>query len=1840
MFCCILNDIASAKVLYCRADKRFFSINKPNISYLTPVFKKVGSTQFSTKWLDYVADTIREANRVKHNKRNIDIKEATSLIDKGLIKTFNTVQMTQQESMLKWASELIHGKGNKFSSKYSKYSEKDMEIVQKFTRKFRKEQKAKMKRGLEMDVTLNEYIQSSMTSKKSTRLTKAMFLTDTRFTIKFGAEYFSFNPTSLIFTLRELFLSIADEDKHILYTALSKLHYGLPLELEKALRYVFSNAGFNNLPGWLGGKASSNDAFNKSVQYRERMQKELTRRQKKRRKGNQHQFDQLSNKKIREQRSRDFDRSKRDRKKKKDVYVPKLNKFAVRSLVKDLALKNFFLNKLSDKPSKGFGKKKLERFEDIWSQAKLDPSILMEHSDYQRIRSWGKDLMDLPEATAQLNVGESFWVYLLKVAATLTGVGAMCALTFNKLKEYIFEKIDTTSQMVKDRAVDIIYAGVSIFLFLRTEMSNKPLVLSMIAMYFAKDNIQSFCVKFMDRFSSSNKNGGRPRAQATGADINVFTSLYNLMLDTIGIKMPVEILKLSTQKVKNFSTLVHGLVGVDKLVKFLIKVVNNCKSYLSYYISYTGNEAYQERAEAWKEKASKLYGLRDSTKTMTFADASAVVSLYNEGSELLADMTKANTLEMVVASFTMMLGKLDGAYSRAMSTLQSGKPRKQPLCIGLYGDAGVGKSKFVDILIRHMHEVDRKINPDLPKFDEINLVYNKNPGEEFYDDYNFQKYVIFDDPFIVDNRNDTAKVVSEIIGCINVAPYNLRCADMNMKGTKPFMSEVVFITFNDDSNLGIKDETAYNRRYTCLFKARRLKKPSANVLIDPDCTEWDLVNVHTREVIETFNSRDMIKYVLELYSNYDNINKISSAPLARIIEEGGDIFSIKADSSIDANISTWFHESTKIYGNQGEEEEDIDLEDPMAQLNEVEEDPWDSDFWKKIEGNKVPSFSGDIIKYRFDFDQPEHFKQMLYNELSEDEYIARLKYVFEFHDGTTIKVNYHNNDSELFCRLKFTITEYDDGTKVYESKDWEATSKHWVQVNNIFTKMKKWYKEDDLIKITLLIMIEVSVWLAIGYGLRYVYRKIFAITNQGPYSGMRKSDERTAKRIPHTVRTVKPINKSKSVQKEVESQLSENAATFLNSKKNKRMFVKIHFGRDLKFTVNGIMVSPQKLITVRHGKNLIMNSDRVAISFCNEEDKIFEYDNDDVGYVESEQHDILMMTMPGTDLQCRPFIEMFIDESHIHAANFSSNLDEIYLHNGNFIANRLGNAYSAVNRKINGSNGVHYHYVIEGKSYSGKSGDCGRPLFYTSGSTIKIAGFRVAGGRNLGVYLPLFKEDILLMVNADLIPDAQGYPGDVPAERTQAVPKTTRIVESAIHGKIQEPTKAPAMLGVFERDGEIISPLKNAMKKIVSNHTRLDPQCLEAAGNAFLHKLPSHGKDFGPVSSEEAINGIIGDDRYQALNLSASPGHPFKYIKRNSKKRHWFDGEENQLHAKEGLVEEMEKIERGESTVIFTDTLKDEIQSLEKRREGRTRLFSVAPLHFVLRGRKLLMNFQAFMLDNFIKTGIPVGLNVHSCHWRLLYEELLKYPQFLNGDFKNFDQNIPYEICLLARDILMSLHSNPEEIEDFFNQIIYRVHWIGNKAYCRIGGNPSGQPFTTMFNSICNQLMIYYCFAKAYQRLFGKLPEDKHYYELYAVVYGDDNLIGVSDKISWFTMKVLASEMAEIGIVYTTPDKSEIGDLKFYSIKEVSFLKRTFFPKGGKILAPRPIEEVLETLNWVNGDLPWSQATSDNAQAVLDDLMHHGRETYELYYRKINKELTAAQCKKVFYRFDELWNDM
>jgi hypothetical protein len=170
-------------------------------------------------------------------------------------------------------------------------------------------------------------------------------------------------------------------------------------------------------------------------------------------------------------------------------------------------------------------------------------------------------------------------------------------------------------------------------------------------------------------------------------------------------------------------------------------------------------------------------------------------------------------------------------------------------------------------------------------------------------------------------------------------------------------------------------------------------------------------------------------------------------------------------------------------------------------------------------------------------------------------------------------------------------------------------------------------------------------------------------------------------------------------------------------------------------------------------------------------------------------------------------------------------------------------------------------------------------------------------------------------------------------------------------------------------------------------------------------------------------------------------------------------------------------------------------------------------------------------------------------------------------------------------------------------------------------GQPSGEPLTVEINSIVNSLLMRMVFFVIMDEEYPLMANPIFREFVRLATYGDDNALGVSDKIPKYNHTTIQAVFARWGIKYTMADK-EADSVPYQSIDDISFLKRSFreHPDLGIV---GPIEKVSITkcfYYWVrpkNTPLTFQQQFSEFVKSQTREALLHGPEYYDEFCSSI-----------------------
>lgn len=656
-------------------------------------------------------------------------------------------------------------------------------------------------------------------------------------------------------------------------------------------------------------------------------------------------------------------------------------------------------------------------------------------------------------------------------------------------------------------------------------------------------------------------------------------------------------------------------------------------------------------------------------------------------------------------------------------------------------------------------------------------------------------------------------------------------------------------------------------------------------------------------------------------------------------------------------------------------------------------------------------------------------------------------------------------------------------------------------------------------------------------------------------------------------------------------------------------------------------------------------------------------------YLLDEKMDFVIMKVHESKIRKHKDIIKFfpkhMDDSFIHGENYTCSMSTFDIPSARWRDHSFG-------LRINGN----VPYELAGTQYTSRAleyncntnrGDCGLPLI-VSDTRLKmplIMGYHTAGDLSswgpskncVGVmvfqeeltdFCDLNTEEFDEDIDVDYVPEGNvfdGFPA-VSKARKVPMPKATKIQLSDLSYHLDPPETAPAVLRPVMRGGVLIDPMSKARKNYQHDEVFIDQDVVDVV-YPYVTRLITIQTRVEPHKTriftfEEAVSGVDGLDYFDGIKRSTSAGYPYIFETGGKKgKTKWFgsDGTADLTTSESKYVQR--KVEHIINSArrgirlkhVFVDHLKDETRPLAKIESVSTRQIMTCPMDYLIAIKMYFGDFMRHVLENRIFNGMAPGIDPFT-EWGTLVGYLQsghtdKDVEFVAGDYSKYDGKIPVPIARTVLRIIQDWYGSSSKEDNLIRDVLFHeihnsMHTTDGVIYEFVGGNPSGQPLTTIFNSMANIVMQSYataCDAKSrgllnvwYKSFFG----------LRISVFGDDVILTNSrDEHGLWTQRALEhSIFVYLGIVYTD-DTKDGGDRGARSITDVTFLKRSFRYFGGVWHCPLNLGVILDTLKWNKKDTSAAEM-DERIRNVFVELSRHGKDVFDIHAASVRH--AAVRC--------------
>ena len=525
-----------------------------------------------------------------------------------------------------------------------------------------------------------------------------------------------------------------------------------------------------------------------------------------------------------------------------------------------------------------------------------------------------------------------------------------------------------------------------------------------------------------------------------------------------------------------------------------------------------------------------------------------------------------------------------------------------------------------------------------------------------------------------------------------------------------------------------------------------------------------------------------------------------------------------------------------------------------------------------------------------------------------------------------------------------------------------------------------------------------------------------------------------------------------------------------------------------------------------------------------------------------------------------------------------------------------------------------YYYIQAG-------GICGSVVISNNG----IAGMHVAGSSltNVGVtkvWSDNVKKKILEFINDDKnflnIPIAPKILTDFSGIKLHADPnihtnKETDIVPSPLYN-VFPISRVPADL---KSNGD--HTIKDIAKKSFKPLKTIKNEELNFAKSVITSIM----KEYGDLDMKEVIK---GNEYLARLNKDSSNGYGL-----DPEKTTYIDYDEGRIkpeYAQEFTDWKNRVISQpNPEDLVWTECMKDELRSKEKT---TPRTFRIATLWNQLSSKQIFGYFVQHIVQTRAFHKIMIGCNPYT-DWEYIYETLKGLNVFA-GDIGSFDGGMLAQVQSLISEILLSFYKGPQK--DLAEHLLFSTSslliGINDDLYLTNHSMPSGCFLTAIFNSLVNLsygAMWYYRNVKDERTVQGFWKNVTLY------VYGDDSVVGVSEKYPQLNAITMREFFESIGLTYTDSSKKPVVT-PYESLSDITFLKRSFrFHHAiGRVMCPLDLKTLYSTMSFISG-------SKDQSTVIRDKVRMFQREIYlhtERY--QIDLEILRNSCEKHGIPFDFL----
>ncbi|UHM27535.1 MAG: RNA-dependent RNA polymerase [Sanya polycipivirus 1] len=303
---------------------------------------------------------------------------------------------------------------------------------------------------------------------------------------------------------------------------------------------------------------------------------------------------------------------------------------------------------------------------------------------------------------------------------------------------------------------------------------------------------------------------------------------------------------------------------------------------------------------------------------------------------------------------------------------------------------------------------------------------------------------------------------------------------------------------------------------------------------------------------------------------------------------------------------------------------------------------------------------------------------------------------------------------------------------------------------------------------------------------------------------------------------------------------------------------------------------------------------------------------------------------------------------------------------------------------------------------------------------------------------------------------------------------------------------------------------------------------------------------------------------------------------------------------------------------------KDELRSVEKNRQGKTRaiMCCTMPMNLCIR-----MYFaEAFGLMHYMaptaESPCMVGINPESSSSRAMYIKLMKHDRFCGMDVSAWDASLSQELFLAACDVINALYADEHAYarRTLMLGIVHSYVQVDEHLYWTHQGMKSGAACVAEMNTLCHWIVVLNTVMREINRLglhhlnnWRALKEVITFY-----VYGDDIVMSVSSDFPTINGELFVKAYKDFGFTVTDATNKGATPAFVNDICGMTFLKRRF---GFNPMLPGvPVlkieEQVIENLlcHVKKGSMPEEEQLKTNILTALCYAWLHGPDIFAKWF--------------------------